>query len=240
MQINPVLLNIVSGEFSGLLSDYLMMKAAVIIGGKTEEMSTDDWNVVYMLYDQSVLLDPWSYSAAYYIQGTLAWRKEFTAKSIDLLQTIASHRSWHWVPKWFVAFDYFQYLKDLDQAAKVMTEAAGMPNAPPIIGSLAARLSLRNGRGDTLAAIAMLKSMYNQTDREDYKKSLDMRIRAYVGVYEIQQALDKYKSIYNHYPEDLNELLNSGLLAALPQNPYAKTFIYDPKKGAVYFDERHL
>ena len=43
-------LKIISGEFKGVLANYLLLKAAIIDGGKPEKMTIEDWDAVYILY----------------------------------------------------------------------------------------------------------------------------------------------------------------------------------------------
>ena len=238
--VDSTLLEILSGEFKGLLSDYMLLKAAIVIGGDLSQLTRKDWEAVYSLYKLSVALDPYSYQNAYYVQGNLAWIDGMASRAIDLIKITVEHRPWHWEPKWYVAFDYFEYLHDKANAEIYMTEAAKTPGAPPVVAFLAARLVSREGRQNTLAALTMLKAMHELSDREEYKKTLETRIRAYEGLYQIEQAISAYQKKYKHFPSSIEDLVTSGVLTSIPKNPYGESFIYDSETGAVFLDQRHF
>ena len=78
--VDPTLLKIVGGEFKGLMADYLVLKAAIFRGG-AYETTLEDWEAMYVLFKQSIELDPYFFMTGYYVQGLMAWREGFYAKS---------------------------------------------------------------------------------------------------------------------------------------------------------------
>ncbi len=238
LAVDPGVIKAVSGEFKGLAADYLLIKAAVIDGGEPEKMTDQDWHAIYVLYKQSMALDPWFYSTAYYTQGNLVWREGMAKKAIEILELSGAHRTWDWAPKWFLGFDYANFLNDNAKAAAYLYEAAKIPHAPPVFGILAARLVQNQGR--TLTAITMLKAMYDQTDNEEFKEILKMRIEAHTGLYRLEQAISLYQKKYSALPESLDALVTAGILAALPDNPFFEGYIYDPATGKVDYGQQLL
>ncbi len=214
-----------------MIADYLLLKGAIIDGGEPEKMTDQDWLAVYVLYKQSMTLDPYFYTTAYYIQGNLVWRGALTEKAIDLLKTSVVYRSWDWNPKWFLAFDYANFLNDKDQAINYLNEAAKMPDAPPIFSIIAARLQQKEG--NTLASIAMLKAMYEQSQNEEFKKVLEKRIQAHIGVYQLEQAVAKFKEKFFRLPESLEDLVKTNIIQAIPLHPYDGEYVYDPETGSI-------
>ena len=234
--IDNKLIKVVSGEFKGLLADYLLLKAAVIDGGEPEKLTFQDWQAIYILYRQSMELDPYFYTTAYYIQGNLVWQEGMVENAMALLKISESHRVWDWNPKWFLAFDYANFLNDKKQAAKYLYKAAKMPDALPIFAIIAARFE--QGRGDTLASIAMLKAMYDQTDNESFRRVLEKRIEAHTGVYQLEQAIHRYELKFGKVPEGLEDLVADGILQVMPKNPFCDKYAYDPRTGKVDYGIR--
>jgi tetratricopeptide (TPR) repeat protein len=235
LAIDPTLLKVISGPFKGMTANYLNIKAAVFMGGAWE-VTQEDREIVYMLLKQSLYLDPLFFQTGYYTQGLLAWRKGMHEKAIEILTYHAEQRYWDWEPMFYVGFNYFYYLQDYDSAARYMRLAAERPGAPPIAANLAARLAHRSGQ--TLTAIALLKTMVERTENEALQAQYAKRLEAHLAVYEIEQAIERFRKESGGPPETLEALVDSGTLAALPANPFGTHFIYEPDTGKVFFDEQ--
>ena len=228
---NPKFMDVVSGEFKGVLADYLLLKALILDGGEPDKMTKQDWEAVYLLYKQSLALDPYFYQTAYYIQGNLFWREGMADKGIELLKISARYRSWDWTPLWYLGFDYAYFLNKKELAASYFFKASKLPGAPMALVIIAARLA--KAGGDTQTSIAMLKAMREQTDNREFKKILTNRIQAHMGVLQIEKAIQRFKHDNGRLPLSLDELLSSGLLRELPSNAYGGTYKYDPTTGSV-------
>jgi tetratricopeptide (TPR) repeat protein len=236
LAVDPTLLKVVSGPFKGLMADYLNLKAAVFMGGAWE-VEEEDWEAVYTLMKQSLYLDPMFFQTGYYTQGLLAWRPTMHQKAIELLQHHAEHRHWDWEPMFYVGFNYSYYLGNNESAAHYMKLAAERPGAPPIVASLAARLAQKSGQ--TLTSIALLKTMYEQAKDEKTKAQYEKRLKAHLAVHEIEQAIDRFQKQHGRRPNELAELLSSGILDKLPENPFNLPFTYDADTGRVMWEQFH-
>lgn len=234
LAVDPTLLKVVSGPFKNLMADYLIVKASVFMGGAWQ-VTEEDWEAVYTLLKQSLYLDPLFFQTGYYIQGLLSWRANMQPRATELLQYHAEHRYWDWEPMFYVGFNYYYHLKDFESAAKFMQLSAERQGAPPVVASLAARAAQRTGQ--TLTAIALLKTMYESSQDEKSKAYYAKRLEAQLAVYAIEQAIDVFKKRHGHRPSALEDLLNSGTIKQMPQNPFKVPFDYDPDTGSVSFDE---
>jgi tetratricopeptide (TPR) repeat protein len=234
LAVDPTLLKIISGPFKGLMANYLILKASVFMGG-VWKVTQEDWDAVYTLLRQSLFLDPLFFQTGYYIQGLLVWRTGMQAKAIELLNYQAEQRYWDWEIMFYLGFDHFFYLKDIEKAAEYMRKAALRPGAAPIAGSLAARLSQQSGQ--TLTAIALLKTMLEQAEDGHARALYESRLEAYIGIHQLEQAIEAYEKSRGRKPETLEQLVSDGILAALPTNPFGDHFIYEPSTGKVFFDD---
>ncbi|MEJ2157504.1 MAG: hypothetical protein P8X96_19410, partial [Desulfobacteraceae bacterium] len=188
------------------------------------------------LLKQSIELDPLFFHTAYYTQGFMAWREGFQQEAIDILKIHSDHRYWYWEPKFYLGFDYFYYLKDNDKGAYYLREAAKLEGAPPIVSLLAARLLQRSGQ--TLTAIAFLKSMLENAKDEEIRENLAQRLQAHLGVYQLEKARDAYRNMTGGLPMSLDELVDKGFIDQIPENTMADTFYYDSQTGEISFDAR--
>jgi tetratricopeptide (TPR) repeat protein len=234
LPLDPALLEVISGPFRGLMADYLLLKASVFMGGAWQP-TDEDWEAVYTLLKQSLFLDPLFFQTGYYTQGLLAWRNGMHQKAVDLLAYQAEQRAWDWEPMFYVGFDYFFYLKDTPRAAEYMRQAALRPDAPYIAATLSARLAQRSGQ--TLTAIALLKTMLEQAKDQNAKALYAKRLKAYLGIYQLEKAIVVFEKRLGRQPNRLDELVQNGILAALPVNPFGDHFIYEPDTGRVFFDK---
>ena len=234
LMVSPTLLKVVSGEFKGLWADYLLMKASVFLGGAWE-ITPEDLEVVYLLFKQSLALDPYFFQTCYYTQGILSWRKGWHAKAVELLKISEKHRPWDWEPAFFLGFDLFYYLKKNKEAAEYMQASARRPGAPPIVATLGARLAQKTGQNEM--AIALLKYTYEKMDNQESKQHVKERIQTHLGIRQLERAIAQYKNRYGEKPARLDQLVTTGIIAQLPENPYADSFFYDPETGALSFDQ---
>jgi competence protein ComGC len=73
---------------------------------------------------------------------------------------------------------------------------------------------------------------------DDYTRLLyEKRLNAYLGIHQLEQAIDAYEKKQGRKPETLEQLVSEGLITALPTNPFGDRFIYEPDTGKVYFDD---
>jgi hypothetical protein len=100
---------------------------------------------------------------------------------------------------------------------------------------LGARLAQKGG--ETESALIIMKSMLAAKDQEEpgYADMLD-RLHALEGVLVIEKAIAGFEKSMSRKPSSLAELTASGMLAALPPNPYNLDYCIDTA-GIVYFDK---
>lgn len=230
MLVAPEIIKIAAGEFKGILADYLLLKASVFLGGRYEA-AENDWIGVYNLFKQSLALDPYFFQTCYYIQATLPWEAKMPQKAVELLEISRKHRYWDWQPGFYAGFDYCHFLNDNLTASKILMETATRPNAPALLGLLGARLAQKGGKAE--AGIIFLQAMYKNTDNKETRRQITVRLDALKGVLNIEKAIEKFISKFGHSPQSLDELVETGIVAQLPKNPYKKYFDY--QDGVVGF-----
>jgi hypothetical protein len=230
LAVSPVLLEIVSGEFRGLMADYILLKGITFLGGRWETTDSD-LDAIHTLFQQSLTLDPYFLQTCYLTQAYLAWGGVKVEQAIDLLKVSHVHRYWDWNPGFFIGFDYYYFLGDNITASKYLMETSKRPGAGSLIALLGARLSQKGGETET--AIAFLKSMYPTIEDENTRKQVDKRLEALEDVLIIEKALAVFESQFNRPAKNLEELVSSGILENIPENPYEKPFTLED--GVIVF-----
>lgn len=238
------LLEAVSGEFRGLVADYLAMEVGARLGthvirddegGFTIKEKPYDWDTIYRIFAASMLLDP-SFAQTFIVaQGWLPWEPANMIEENQKLQKIAAeNRPWDWLPLRNIGFNTYFFLKDRGKAGRIYLEAAQIPDAPPFLRILGARLAQEGGETET--AVGVLKSMLINMQPEDPGyEDLRLRLEALKGVLIIEQAISAYKNETGRESVSLQELLLSGILSETPANPYNVDYCID-YNGNIFYD----
>ncbi len=223
----------VLGEFRWFVGDYLSFKSIIYYGSKTYQLTHGLYKNIefYNLFktvQTSILLNPYNEDAYYFAQAAFAWIGH--AKDVNaLLKYVMKYRTWDFKPPFFIGFNYAYFLKDYKDAAIYYKKASAIAHAP-LFTDLAARYFYKGGR--TQLGIAYLKAMIKMTRKESIKKVYEIRLKALEDIYEIQQAVKKYKEKYKTLPKSIDELVKTHLLKAIPKDPYGGKFYID-KNGKV-------
>ncbi len=228
-------LKILSGEFKGLMADYLLLEAGSFLGSN-QEPTEQDWKNIHRTLKYALELDPYFMQAYIYAQGNLPWDAGMYQETIDLLAISKKHRSWDWYPGYYMGFDYYYFLADYARASEEFLEAARIEGAPLLLSILGARLAMKGKRTET--AIALLKTMLGDKELDEKSaREIRMRLEALQGVLTIEKAIGEYERRYGARPSRLEELVAGGILEKLPDNPYGGPYIYDDITGEVAFDK---
>jgi len=219
--IPPMLLKALGGEFKGLLANYFFLEAATFVGGNTA-VSDKEWAAVARLLEQSSVLDPYFKQTYSFAQGVLPWHAERVDQTMVILERSREHRTWDWLPGFFMGFNHFYFSKDYDAASQALMAASRVPDAPPALATWAARLASQAGQYQT--ALEFLEGMYESTEDENQKDMIKERIVAVQGAYVLQQAVDRFRDQYGSYPISLDELIDRDILSEIPFNPYLRPY----------------
>lgn len=223
-------LKIIAGEFKGLAADFLMLEISAFIDAGSEK-SDADWDRISFHYAQAMALDPY-FSQTYRMIQAFLPLKGRAEKTNELLEIARQHLTWDWYPAFYIGFNYFNELKDYEKASKYLLEASKIKGAPPVLATLGARLKQRSGQ--TVAAIAFLKTMMQNPDYdENAKKLLAARIKVLEGVLQLERAIETYKRKFGRPIQTLNDLVTSGILERLPTHHEFGQYEY--KDGKVSF-----
>jgi len=231
---SPLFFQCVAGEFKGITSDFMFMQGVSFLGDKKhpKDFSSLEWIYLYHLFETARTLDPYFRDPYWLVQVFFTWWAARPKDAIDFLKKGLSYRTWDWMLYYYIGFDYFYFLDNYAKASEYLLKGAKIPGSPFILTTLGAKLASKVGQ--TEAAIAFLKDMYERTEGEIAKKMIKMRLKALQGVLIIEKAITEYKARFKHPPKSLSELVKQGVIKKLPKNPYG--IPYYLKDGVVMFD----
>ncbi len=225
---------IVSLEFKGLMSDFLMLDILTYMGEKlfdNQEMNEEEWRVTYLALKQIINLDPRS-SDPYVIAATsLPFEAGMVKETNEILLQAAEMRPHDHRPYFFLWYNYFSFLNDPDKAGYYLKKAAKIPGAPKYYAALASRMNVYSGQ--LYGAIVFLKEMINETTDPSMIKYLLLREDVLKKMLLLEQSVDKFKKMFGNKPTKLEELLKAGILTKIPEDPYGGTFFIN-SAGRVY------
>lgn len=215
----------VSLEFNGLMADFLFLKTMFFVGekiGEEKETSPQEWQLISNMIDRITDLDPSFWDPYLFGEMMLPWDAGMIEEANELMQKATWNRPNDYRPYYFLGFNHFFFQKKYKQAGKYLRLASKRPGAPYYLTGLAARFS--HFGNDTGAGIAFLKKMRKQANSNQIKEYLDPRIKTLKIMARLKEKVVEYKEKYGEKPEKLANLVETGILAKIPADPYGGEF----------------
>ena len=241
--VSPTFLRFLSGEFSGILSCFLALETGAYLGeelirksdGSYQVAERDiNWKYVERLVKLSLALDPRFLQVYIVSQGHLPWYGKVKAQNV-FLDIGIRERFWDWQLIHFKAFNLYYFENRFKEAGELLIQGAKRPNAPAFLPILGARLVANEGEVEN--AIFMIKSILtNKSETDPESRMLFQRLKALEGVAQLNQAAEIYKHKFGRNIDKLSDLIDTGILSSLPDNPYDEEFCLSPD-GIIHFDQ---
>lgn len=230
----PEILKVLVGDQRYLVAEATVLKVIFYFGGlveKTEgklDIPPESGNMTKMLAT-AAKLDPYNMDAYYFAQAAFTWEVGGARDVNKFLDYGMRYRTWDWYLPFFAGFNSAYFLKDYKSAAHYM-QRASLLSDDPLFVNLAARYYYEAGLNDL--GLLFIDSMEKGAKDEKVRKLFGLRKKALLAVQTINAALDEYRKKNNCLPSSLSELVSSGLLQIIPEDPYGGRF-YLTDKGMV-------
>lgn len=193
----------------------------------TDRMQPDEFKILAKVQQDVSWLNPGHEDNYYIAFAVLAQYGE-----LDAAQTIlarASHvRFFDYQPAFFYAFNQWYYKRDPVGAAAWMREAAKKlpdPDQQLTMQNMAARWM--DKAQDTELAIQVVEAMAREARRKDFRAYLETRVVRLRQLLELRNAAATYRERFGRPLPNLEELVSSDILPALPQDPFGFGFGFD-------------
>lgn len=218
-------------EYEGVISDYIFLRTLVYFGQTFERnerprVHPEEWTWIRDSLSAATDIDPWFLDPYLMANSTLVWEAGLVEETNALLEKGAKYRDWDWLLPFMAGFNAHYFLSDDKQASVLLMEAARRPGASPVIATLAARLA--NAAEQDVNAIAFLEEMYLQTPDAISRKLIMDRLTALRDIQALSKAVGMFFEKAGHYPEHLEQLVSSGILVRIPNEPYGGYYRLEP------------
>ncbi len=230
--LRPILLG-----YHHLGADILWLRVVQVLGDRVVRDKDYEW--IYHALDVITTLDTryeYAYEAGATVLAELTSRVDLSNRLLEKGIT-PNPNSWR-IP-FRLGFNYFFHLGDHAKAAEYMAQAARVPGVFPVgppayTARLASRLYVQGKNPEV--ALEFLQAMFEQTTDEVVREQLQRRMRRVSLERDLQileHALQRYAKTKGKFPISLLELVSSGILVKVPDEPYGGVYSYDPRTGVV-------
>lgn len=224
--------------YDALGADVVWLQAIQYIADRLS--SRRDLEGLYAFLDAATELDP-RYQVVYYLGGTaLVALDRRPDEAVRLLEKGRRALPDDWQTPYLLGYTYLFYYQDYAAAARYIEEAAARVGRPTYLTALAARLHTQAGSPD--AALAFLDRMRRQTTDPAVRAGIEQRMREVVvdrDLRAIDGAIAKYRAARNRLPETVDELVRTGFLEAVPEEPFGGRYVIDLQTGTAASSSGH-
>lgn len=227
-------LKYVTADQGNFVAAAIMLKVLFYFGSLVEYAGNRvdrvaDYPAMSRAIHAAVKVDPYNMDAYYFAQAALVWDARQVQLVNRLLDYGMKHRDWDPTLPFFAGFNAAYFLKDYARAADYYKTAAEISGSE-LYTKLAGRYFFESGQ--TELAITYLSVMERGARNDSIRKSFRTRLEAIKAAYVIERARDKYLQDRGMMPQTVAELIASGYLEKMPEDPYGGSFYLEPD-GAV-------
>ncbi|RMH39816.1 MAG: hypothetical protein D6694_10815 [Gammaproteobacteria bacterium] len=213
-----------------LVAELAVLKVLFYFGSLVEQWQNQiaippEYYNMYRMIESAVRLDPYNMDAYYFAQAAFTWEVGHAEDVNHLLSYGMNYRTWDWYLPFFRGFNAAYFLKDYQSAAEDMKRAAELSGSA-LFTNLAARYFYEAGHNDL--GIAFLRAMVQRERDPKVKKAFSLRLEALEKVKQLQSAVVAYQKKFGRLPGQLGDLVTSGMIDAVPRDPYGGQFYIQP------------
>ncbi|PID75393.1 MAG: hypothetical protein CSB23_04070 [Deltaproteobacteria bacterium] len=223
-------------DFDEVLADLLWIKSIGYLGEHFRSDKKFPW--LYQLIDVTTSLDPY-FDDPYEFGGIIYSSQIINVdKSIAILkkgmENVPKHHHRYWYLPFFTAFNYMYHKQDYQTAARYLEMAASFPQSPKYLPMLVARLYANTD--DPGVAIPFLEEMAENAATPEIKEKYLKRIKEIQvkqNLLHLSQAKENYQQTTGKQLQRLSELVESGILASLPEEPLGGRYYISGADGTI-------
>jgi hypothetical protein len=192
-----------------------------------EKMRPEEFKILAKVQEDVSWLNPAHEDNYYTAFAVLAQYGELDAAQ-TILARASRMRFFDYQPAFFYGFNQWYYKHDPAGGAAWMREAAEKlpdPDQRLTMQFMAARWM--DKVQDTELAIRVVESMAREARRKDFRAYLELRVVRLRQLHQLRTAAIAYRERFGKPLPNLQELVDSGILPGLPQDPLGFGFGFD-------------
>jgi tetratricopeptide (TPR) repeat protein len=178
-----------------------------------------------------------------YLVGSLIMSVEANRDdlALRLLDDGISRNPREWILPFEAGFLCYNRLRDYDRARAYFEKAVQIPGAPSVAKRLYAEMF--NRIGDKRTSLRYWSEIHDAADSEYVRHVSWLHVHDLaidVDLEDLGRALEEFRRRHGGFPARLQELVQEGILPALPRDPEGRDYLYDPRSGQVRCQSRQL
>jgi hypothetical protein len=165
----------------------------------------------------------------------LPWEADRIDDGITLLEKGTRNIPDSWQLHFILGFSHYFFRNDLAAASRVLRTATHFQAASPFVSQLAASVEAAH-RGPGSAIDFLTELAGRGSDKGEMYGVIRQRIRELSLARDIQAleaAVRTFEARSERRPRDLTELVSTGILTAVPVEPFGGHYVLDPSSGQV-------
>lgn len=224
-------LSFITADQRYLVADWMVLKVLFYFGsliekteGKNPVAFKPDYPGMFRMLQTGLRLEPYNADAYYFAQAAFTWEAGRYAEVNNMLDYGMKYRTWDSQLPFFAGFNAAYFMKDYKKAAEYMKKAAEIANEQQF-ATLAARYFYE--AGETEFGILFIDIMKSSAKDANEKRLYEFRRKALLAVKSVEDATKLYQRELGRPPATIADLLSTGFLASVPQDPYGGKFYLD-------------
>jgi hypothetical protein len=223
------ILKVASGEHRTTVAGMIVMRVLFYFGTVLQKFQENvivrpEFLNMYRNIQSIVALDPYNMDSYYFAQAVFTWDLGRVREVNDLLEQGMTYRTWDPYLPFYLGFNHAYFLKDYATGARYMQVAAER-SGNPLYAQLAARFFYESEQ--SALGLAFLDAMIKSATDKAVKRSYELRRDALLATRTIELARDAFRTRFGVLPTQPKQLVDAGLLQAIPADPYGGTFYFD-------------
>jgi hypothetical protein len=213
-------------------ADVLWLRLLQVVGKK--EHTADEYEWIYHALEVITILDP-QYAYAYYVGGVLLTNY---ANRVDLSNRLLEkgHREnpGEWNLPFLLGFNHYFVLGDAPKGADYIGKAARTSGAPDFLPGLATRMHAEAGNPEV--ALEFLEALWKENPDLVVREKLEIRAKEVMierDLRSLERAIEQYRKEHGAFPNTLAELVSTGYLPRIPEEPFGGSYELNAKTGQV-------
>lgn len=200
----------------------------------TEFMEKDNYAIQARLQRDAAWLNPGQEDNYYLAAAILPWAGELDAAQ-EVLRRASEARPFDWQPAFYYAFNVYQFKNDSATAAKLMHEASQRPmseNNHYMFEQIAASWYEKGYSPDV--ALRIVQDMAKGARSSGFRKFLEVRAARLQTLIDLRAAAERFSAQEGRPASVLSELVDAGIIAVLPNDPFGMGFELDESGKPVF------
>jgi len=229
---SPSLVKELSLGYDALLADIYWTRAVQYYGARIGEPN-EKFELLWPLLEITVALDPrllpaYRFGAIFLSEGPPIGAGR-TDLAIELTKRGIAANPNQWRLQADLGFLYYWRLKDYPTAAATYFAASKVPNAPPWLRLMAARIADKGGSVET--SRMMWSELYQSTTDAKLRKFAYEKLRglrAQDDMNHLDELAEDYRRRLGRYPASTAEMRDAGMLPGIPVDPDGLPYVIGP------------